>query len=262
MKKQKRILMNLALTGAGLYAGQKLWKKYQQKQRFQKLTTNQEPVIGIPTIFLHSSPRSRRLLDQMINRFESVRWGVKLLEVTIQENGELKIKGDWRNLQQVEHPIIHFFLPDTQVELWQQAQWLKQGLKELKQTFQISEINFVGYAQGASIILRYLEDFDGEEALPRVNKFVSLSAPVKQNEDYRYLNTFRENVPAHLKVLNIYGDKSRTGDRKPVVNSARALGALLADRVSSYQEKILVGQRQPIPENKKVDILIAKFLWL
>ncbi|MGG5341490.1 alpha/beta fold hydrolase [Enterococcus sp. AZ192] len=286
MKRKKMfytVLICLALLFTGCTS-----KKIVEKQPSSDPTSSSvtESKSAVPTLFIHGYSGGSGSFGGMIKRLEADRVTKKELVLTVSVEGEVKASGNLTGKQ--DNPSIQVLFEDNKNNEWNQAEWIKNCLIYLRDTFDIDQVNLVGHSMGGISALRYLTTYGDDPSLPAVQKFVAIAAPFNnfvelsegetidglltngpsvQSERYAdYANGINK-VSTRMPILILAGDIEDGSLSDEIVPVADALSvvALFKAHGNSVQEKIFYGknaQHSQLHENREVDQTVANFLWL
>ncbi|MEI5993193.1 alpha/beta fold hydrolase [Candidatus Enterococcus mansonii] len=239
----------------------------------------------VPTLFIHGYSGGKNSFGRMINRLEGNGLTKKELVLTISPQGEVQAKGKLTGKK--TNPSIQILFTDNKNNEWNQAEWIKNSLVYIRDTYGVTEVNIVGHSMGGASSLRYLTTFGGDNTLPNIKKFVGIAAPFNnfvelsdgetidevinngpafQSERYTdYVNGI-EKMSKDMGAMIIAGDvkDGSLSDEAVPVADALSVVSLFKKHGNIVQEKIFYGkaaQHSKLHENKEVDQLVADFLW-
>lgn len=252
-----------------------------------------------PTVFVHGWRGGAHSTDQMITAAENAGAAHKALTVRIGPRGQLTYSGYWQAKRR--NPIIQVVFTNNQAGEVQYTRWLMKLMQDLKQRYQIKQINLVGHSMGAYAVVAYAMKASNQTAFPRLNKLVAIAGPFNgiighqvgphpndgttwtdrphQNHllangrpatvhpEYKRLVKMRHRFPSQTHVLNIYGNLKDGSASDGVVTlvSAKSLKYLVADQAASYHSKAAYGTsaaHSQLHENNPVgDHALLTFLW-
>lgn len=260
-------------------------KNETQKNTETNATSEVQKESPTPTLFIHGYSGGKGSFGGMINRLEKGHFTKKELTLTVDSSGEVQATG--KLTKRANNPSIQILFDDNKSHEWNQAEWLKNCLVFIRDTYGVDEVNIVGHSMGGASSLRFLTTYGDDPQLPKIKKFVSIAAPFNnfvedsneesvetvlangpeiQSERYAdYVNGF-EKVPTEMEVLLIAGDveDGSLGDEAVAVTDALSVVSLLQSHGNEVQEKIFYGktaQHSKLHENPEVDQLVATFLW-
>ncbi|MBP2098568.1 alpha/beta fold hydrolase [Enterococcus rivorum] len=238
-----------------------------------------------PTLFIHGYSGGKSSFGGMIKRLEKDNYTKKELTLTVDASGEIQAKGKLTG--QANNPSVQVLFEENKSHEWNQAEWIKNCLLYVRDTYNIHEVNVVGHSMGGASSFRFLTTFGDDSTLPKIKKFVAIAAPFNnfvedssvenietvladgpkiQSERYTdYVNGI-EKVPSDMKTLLIAGDveDGSSGDEAVAVTDALSVVSLLRLHGNDVQEKIFYGktaQHSKLHENVEVDQTVANFLW-
>lgn len=287
MKKKKWYL--LIVVGALFFLAGCIDKKIVEKERHQVSKTSSiseaSQRLSVPTLFVHGYGGGKNSFGRMIQRLDDEGLTTKKLVLTVNAVGEVHAKGQLTGKE--DNPSIQVLFEDNKSHEWNQAEWIKNCLQYLRDTYGLTEINFVGHSMGGASSLRYLTTFGDDVSLPKIKKFVGIAVPfnnfvelsngekindiiakgpVVQSERLTdYINGIVK-VPKDMNVMIIAGDveDGSLSDEAVPVADALSVVSLFMTHGNEVQEKIIYGksaQHSQLHENKDVDQLVADFLW-
>lgn len=248
------------------------------KEQFEKTLTKSKR----PNLFFHGYKGSLISFGTMIHRLNRNELGTRSVTLTVSPQGEIKEDGNW---SASDNPLIQVVFEDNTNQEWQQAEWIQQVLNYLRESYQTQEVNLIGHSMGGVSIMRYLANYGSQGSEVKINKVVTIGSPFNDfNEDERsyqeilafgptisaprfveYDNNFG-NIPEEITFLSIAGDieGDNGSDGTVPVASVVALNYLFEKYDLSYQFEKVQGkgaQHSALHENRKVDKLVAEFLW-
>jgi uncharacterized alpha/beta hydrolase family protein len=274
----------LLLVGVLFFAVGCAGKKRVNKAQQSTIETSQAATkTSVPTLFIHGYGGGNGSFGGMLTRLNQKTQKELVLTVsptgTVQAAGQLTGKAD--------NPSVQILFADNQNNEWNQAEWLKNCLRYLGETYSIKQVNLVGHSMGGVSAMRYLTTYGADASLPAVDKFVGIAAPFNnfvelsqgesmeelltngpsvQSERYADLAGGIANVSPEMQVLLIAGDVQDGSLSDGTVPEADALStaALLKNHGNSVTEKVFYGkqaQHSQLHENPEVDQAVADFLW-
>ncbi|OJG75086.1 hypothetical protein RV12_GL001691 [Enterococcus quebecensis] len=262
-------------------------KNTAENKQASKTSSSSEAVqkSAIPTLFIHGYSGGNNSFGRMIKRMEGDGLTKKELVLTVSAEGEVEAKGKLTGKE--NNPSIQVLFKDNKSNEWNQAEWIKNCLLYIRDTYGIKEVNLVGHSMGGASSLRYLTTFGEDQSLPKINRFVGIASPFNnfvelsngetidgvidngpavQSERYAdYVNGI-EKVSKDMKALIIAGDveDGSLSDEAVPVADALSVVSLFKTHGNEVQEKIFYGksaQHSQLHENTEVDQLVANFLW-
>lgn len=252
----------------------------------QTLSTNENiQKSDTPTLFIHGYGGGNNSFGRMIKRMEGNKRTKKELVLTVSAEGEVEAKGKLTGKE--NNPSIQVLFQDNKSNEWNQAEWIKNCLQFIQDSYSITEVNLVGHSMGGASLLRYLTTFGSDTSLPKVKKIVGIAAPfnnfvelsseetiddvinngpVVQSERYADYANGMEKVAKDINVMIIAGDveDGSLSDEAVPVADALSIVSLFKAHGNEIQEKIFYGksaQHSQLHENGQVDQLVADFLW-
>lgn len=237
-----------------------------------------------PTIFLHGYQGTENSLKNMMTDFEKQGIAQRSRVIRVSASGEVTEEGAGA-LE--DNPLIQVLFEDNQNNEWNQAEWIANVLRYLKEQEGVSQVKLVGHSMGGVSSLRYLTAYGQEPDLPQVTKVVTLGAPFNEfielaegetidsvaNEGpVTFSERFVEyqqniaNVPQMTQFLLIAGDldDGTSSDGMVPTESAVAAAQLLQENGNSVAWNVYHGakaQHSQLHENQEVDKEVADFLW-
>lgn len=244
-----------------------------------------------PTIYIHGlggSNRSTKHLTTIASRDG----GQHALTVTVDDNGTIKYRGHLSS--HMRKPIVQIIFKKKFTPVYQQVDWLRSILLNLRKKYHVKAYNAVGHSTGAVTVLDTVARYHKVKGMPILLKFVSIAGPYdgllhlndRNGENYvnyegkpmifksanKWLPSYESLIedckkfPKHVSVLNIYGNDNHHNESDGVVSvaSARSLRYLVFKRVKDYEEIPIngfYGQHSRLHHNVFVDHLIARFLF-
>jgi uncharacterized alpha/beta hydrolase family protein len=281
---RKKQLYLLLLAGVLIVMAGCAGKKTVNKTQQSTADTSQIATkTAVPTLFIHGYGGGNRSFGGMLKRLNQKTQKELVLTVsptgTVQSAGQLSGKAD--------NPSVQVLFEDNKNNEWNQAEWLKNCLRYLGETYSIKEVNLVGHSMGGVSALRYLTTYGADTSLPAVNQFIGIAAPFNnfvelsqgetmeellangpsvQSERYADLASGIANVSPEMQVLLIAGDLQDGSLSDGTVPESDALStvALLKNHGNPVTEKVFYGkqaQHSQLHENPEVDQAVADFLW-
>lgn len=237
---------------------------------------------NVPTLLFHGYKGNGLTFTGMVQRLTRNEYAERSATLTVSPDGEIVEEGKWSS---EGNPLIQVIFEDNTNQEWQQAEWIQRVLNYLSDTHQTKEVNLVGHSMGGVSIMRYLANFGVEGSDVTIHKVVTIGAPFNDfNEDNQELTDIAKNgpqVPAprfveydenfgnfphDVPYLNIAGDVEgdNGSDGTVPVASVVAINYLFEKYQLPYKFVKVDGktaQHSALHENRKVDKLIAEFLW-
>ncbi|MBC2249038.1 alpha/beta hydrolase [Listeria sp. FSL L7-0123] len=250
-----------------------------------KKTVNPVSEIAIPTLFVHGYSGTANSFGGMINRLADEGDVTKSLVMTVAADGTVSTDGNYDKFS--NNPTIQVVFEDNKSSMDNQAQWIQNVMKELKNNYHIEKVYAVGHSMGGVSLTSYIEKVGSDKAYPILEKLVLIGSPLnglvigddgvtaydltdkgpKQSSDrYSEFMKNKQKIPTHLRVLNIAGDTLDGTKSDGSVSVASALSGkfIFEGQAESYQEKTFTGKNaahSKLHENTDVDAEVADFLW-
>ncbi|UHP11021.1 alpha/beta hydrolase [Listeria marthii] len=250
-----------------------------------KKTENPVSEIAIPTLFVHGYSGTANSFGGMINRLADEGDVTKSLVMTVASDGTVSTEGTYDKFS--NNPTIQVVFEDNKSSTENQTQWIQNVMKELKNNYHIEKVYAVGHSMGGVSLTSYIEKVGSDKAYPVLEKLVLIGSPLnglvigddgvtaydltdkapKQASDrYSEFMKNKQNIPTHLRVLNIAGDTLNGTKSDGSVSVASALSGkfIFEGQAESYKEKIFTGKNaahSKLHENTDVDAEVANFLW-
>ncbi|MDT0090267.1 alpha/beta hydrolase [Listeria marthii] len=250
-----------------------------------KKTVNPVSEIAIPTLFVHGYSGTANSFGGMINRLADEGDVTKSLVMTVAADGTVSTEGNYDKFS--NNPTIQVIFEDNKSSMDNQAQWIQNVMKELKNNYHIEKVYAVGHSMGGVSLTSYIEKVGSDNAYPILEKLVLIGSPLnglvigddgvtaydltdkgpKQSSDrYSEFMKNKQKIPTHLRVLNIAGDTLDGTKSDGSVSVASALSGkfIFEGQAESYQEKTFTGKNaahSKLHENTDVDAEVADFLW-
>ncbi|EHR3848925.1 TPA: alpha/beta hydrolase [Listeria monocytogenes] len=241
--------------------------------------------IAVPVLFVHGYSGTANSFGGMINRLAEDGDITKSLVMTVAADGTVTTEGDYDKFS--HNPSIQVIFKDNKSSMVNQAQWIQNVMKELKNNYHIEKVDAVGHSMGGVSLTSYIEKFGSDKAYPVLEKLVLIGSPLnglvigddgvtaydltdsgpKQASDrYSEFMKNKQKIPTNLHVLNIAGDTLNGTKSDGSVSVASALsGKFIFDgQAASYEEKTFTGKNaahSKLHENTDVDAEVANFLW-
>ncbi|MBC1549093.1 alpha/beta hydrolase [Listeria sp. FSL L7-1434] len=250
-----------------------------------KKTVNPVSEIAIPTLFVHGYSGTANSFGGMINRLADEGDVTKSLVMTVAADGTVSTDGNYDKFS--NNPTIQVIFEDNKSSMDNQAQWIQNVMKELKNNYHIEKVYAVGHSMGGVSLTSYIEKVGSDKAYPILEKLVLIGSPLnglvigddgvtaydltdkgpKQASDrYSEFMKNKQKIPTHLRVLNIAGDTLDGTKSDGSVSVASALSGkfIFEGQAESYKEKTFTGKNaahSKLHENTDVDEEVASFLW-
>ncbi|EFR88261.1 alpha/beta hydrolase [Listeria marthii] len=250
-----------------------------------KKTVNPVSEIAIPTLFVHGYSGTANSFGGMIDRLADEGDVTKSLVMTVAADGTVSTDGNYDKFS--NNPTIQVVFEDNKSSMDNQAQWIQNVMKELKNNYHIEKVYAVGHSMGGVSLTSYIEKVGSDKAYPILEKLVLIGSPLnglvigddgvtaydltdkgpKQSSDrYSEFMKNKQKIPTHLRVLNIAGDTLDGTKSDGSVSVASALSGkfIFEGQAESYQEKTFTGKNaahSKLHENTDVDAEVADFLW-
>ncbi|MBC1963492.1 alpha/beta hydrolase [Listeria welshimeri] len=253
----------------------------------ETVTKDEKPVseIAIPTLFVHGYSGTANSFKGMINRLADDGSVTKSLVMTVAADGTVTSKGNYDKFSQ--NPTIQVIFEENKSSMVNQALWIQNVMKELKNNYHIEKVYAIGHSMGGVSLTSYIEKVGSDKTYPVIEKLVLIGAPLnglvigddgvtpydltedgpkQSSERYSEFMENKTNIPTNLQVLNIAGDKLDGTKSDGSVSVASALsGKFIFDgQVTSYEEQVFTGKNAAhsnLHENTEVDAKVAAFLW-
>ncbi|MBC1395299.1 alpha/beta hydrolase [Listeria welshimeri] len=253
----------------------------------ETVTKDEKPVseIAIPTLFVHGYSGTANSFKGMINRLADDGSVTKSLVMTVAADGTVTSKGNYDKFSQ--NPTIQVIFEENKSSMVNQALWIQNVMKELKNNYHIEKVYAIGHSMGGVSLTSYIEKVGSDKTYPVIEKLVLIGAPLnglvigddgvtpydltedgpkQSSERYSEFMKNKTNIPTNLQVLNIAGDKLDGTKSDGSVSVASALsGKFIFDgQVTSYEEQVFTGKNAAhsnLHENTEVDAKVAAFLW-
>lgn len=237
---------------------------------------------NIPTLLFHGYKGTLLTFNGMIQRLTRNEYAERSVTLTVGPSGEITEDGKWTS---EGNPLIQVIFEDNTNQEWQQAEWIQVVLNYLAETYQTKRVNVLGHSMGGVSIMRYLSMYGVEGSDVAIHKVVTIGSPFNDfNEDDRELAEIAKtgpqvpaprfveydeefsNFPQGVPYLNIAGDidGDNGSDGTVPVASVAAMNYLFEKYQLPYEFVKVDGktaQHSALHENRKVDKLVAEFLW-
>ena len=240
-----------------------------------------------PTFYLHGYGGTENSIKFLIDSAIEEDITQEVVKAKVSEKGTVTFEGELS--PEAKNPVIEIILEDnTNKDLNKNAQWIQQVIIAMMSQYHFDQFNFVAHSMGNQSFSYYMLNYGDNQNLPKLNKQVSLAGnfngevdidgldlDVKLDEDgkpnkmlkaYKDLLPMKKSYPKTTKVLNIYGDiEDGTHSDNRVTNvSSKSLRYLVDDKVSSYEEFKVIGQKadhSELHDNTYVTDKMNQFLW-
>ncbi|MGM0845234.1 MAG: alpha/beta hydrolase [Bacillota bacterium] len=232
----------------------------------------------IPTVFVHGYKGTYNSFKTMLYRFEENNWAKRELVAYISAEGEITWKGSISSSSKLP-PLVQIVFEDNRASISDTSSQLQSAMKELRDQFNVNQVNLVGHSMGGLVSTKYLITTSGNINYPETVKLAVIGSPFDgiSSESYYRQNTGESLIdlkpesealknlvenkdlfPSELKVLAIAG----SGDQVVEIESAFAIKKIVPE---DNLEKRLIEDggidHSGLHETKKVDTLLNKFLW-
>ncbi|MFD2308556.1 alpha/beta fold hydrolase [Enterococcus termitis] len=262
-------------------------KKDNNKQTITQTanSSKMEPKSSIPTLFIHGYGGGNSSFGGMLKRMEAADFTKKELVLTVDVEGQVTATGQLTGSE--NNPSVQILFEENKNNEWNQAEWIKNCLIYLRDTYKIDQVNLVGHSMGGVSALRYMTTFGGDASLPKVQKFVGIAVPFNnfvelsegetmdelisngpsvQSERFADFVNGINLVARDMKVLILAGDveDGSLSDEAVPVADALSVVSLFKSNGNDVQYKVFYGknaQHSQLHENTEVDQAVAAFLW-
>lgn len=244
-----------------------------------------EPMLNVPTIFVHGYSGGKGSFGGMIKRFSQDKEGTPSLVATIDPDASIHYEGEYDF--KAKNPLIQVLFSDNKSTEENQSWWLQELFQSLKTNYGIETLNAVGHSMGGVSLTNYITKFGQDVSYPSLDKLVLIGAPINgleigadgvtdfdltdegplmATERYQNFMNLRDNLPVDLAVLSIAGDKEDGTKSDGSVSVASALSArfIFEGKVADYREMTFTGLKAAhslLHENQAVDQSVTQFLW-
>lgn len=241
-----------------------------------------------PTLFLHGTQGTLNSLSYLIDQAEDKGVTKDVIIAHVAKDGTVNLEGNMS--EDAINPIIQIELEDNEnMDLNQNAKWIKHVLTTLQNKYHIQSFNFVGHSMGNTSFAQYMLNYGNDTSLPQLKKQVNISGPYNgvlgMNESINEIEVDEQGKPSrmippyqgflklkevykgkNIEVLNMYGDilDDTHSDGVVSVSSSKSLKYLLGDSPKSYKEIKYEGdnaQHSAIHDNPDVANDLISFLW-
>ncbi|MBC1377142.1 alpha/beta hydrolase [Listeria innocua] len=254
-------------------------------QKSSKKAENPVSEIAVPTLFVHGYSGTANSFKGMINRLAEDGIVTESLVMTVAADGSISTKGSYDKFS--HNPTIQVIFEDNKSSMVNQAQWIQNVMKELKNNYHIEKVDAVGHSMGGVSLTSYIEKVGSDKSYPVLENLVLIGAPLnglvvgdngvtaydltdegpkQSSERYSEFMKNKQKIPTNLQVLNIAGDMLDGTKSDGSVSVASALSGkfIFEGQAKSYEEKIFTGKNaahSKLHENTDVDAKVANFLW-
>lgn len=241
-----------------------------------------------PTLFLHGYSGTANSMKYLINQAEESGVTKDVLIANVSRDGDVTFEGELS--KGAVNPIVQIVLEDnTQVDLHENALWIRNVLEKLQHTYHIKNFNFVAHSMGNVSFAQYMIDYGSDSTLPQLKKQINIAGTFNgvlgMNEEVNEIQVDKNGKPNHMnppyqefmqlksiykgkdiEVLNIYGDllDGTHSDGRVSNSSSKSLKYLLGDSPKRYKELKYEGeeaQHSAIHDNSEVASQMIHFLW-
>ena len=242
---------------------------------------------NVPTVFIHGYKGWDKTMSTMTKSLEKSQLTQQEMVMTVSATGEVSVETDLEGAFKKNNPTIRLSFENNTNHQWDQAEWIKAALHELKDSFQVEEVNLVGFSMGGISSLLYLETFSNDESLPKVNKVISIGSPFNDfleddeqtledlltsgptvvGETLENYTNLVGNIPKETSFYLIGGQlsESELTDGTVPLNSSLGVYSLLASQGLNVKESIIMGseaKHSNLKLNEEVIQLVANYLYL
>ncbi len=250
------------------------------KSRFVQDTT--------PTVFLHGYSGTINSMKYLVNVAKDQGVTQDVVIAYVSRDGDVTLEGDFS--KNTKNPLVQIVLEDnTQVDLNENALWIRNVLEKLKQKYGIKHFNFVAHSMGNVSFAQYMIDYGEDTSLPQLKKQVNIAGTfngvIGLNEEYNEIKVDHQGKPSrmnppyqefmqlksiykgkNIEVLNIYGDvlDGTHSDGRVSNSSSQSLKYLLGGSPKSYKEIKYEGdeaQHSALHDNAEAANAMIQFLW-
>ncbi|MFC6348537.1 alpha/beta fold hydrolase [Vagococcus carniphilus] len=282
MKKWKLILLTLPLLFILLAC-----KKEAPLEQHQVTQESVPEKTSIPTVFIHGYSGNKQTMKSMMERFEEKDFAEEELLIEVASDGQIIDKKPKKEDFKKNNPMIRLVFEDSKSHQWNQADWIQKALSYLKTTYQVKEVNLVGFSMGGISSLLYLETYTNDSMQPKVNKVATIGAPFNdfienshqgledilengpENTSDQLVNYENQidNIPKNISFLLIGGQKSDSEPSDGTVPLSSSLGiySLLEKNQYKVKSEVIFGvnaAHSSLRKNEDVDKYLSNFLWL
>ena len=241
---------------------------------------------SIPTVFIHGYSGNKKTMKKMMDTFENQGKSEEEMLLFISETGELSVETEMTGTFNKNNPMINLVFENSKSDQWHQAEWIKTALTHLKETYQVEEVNLVGFSMGGISSFLYLETYSEEISQPKVKKLVAIGAPFNEflelsgqseasilqsgpkvlSEQLANYTQMIAQVPKETLFLLIGGQVSEDNlsDGTVPLNSSLGIYSLLKEINLEVEYQIMRGNKAKhsrLKRNSEVIKTIGNFLW-
>lgn len=288
MNKHRWLWLTLGLVTLIIVAGG-WWilasSKADAPDRIREKSSNADT--SVPTLFIHGYGGGTGSTDQMINSAQKSGLAAKVATATVDKDGKVTLTGKL-SAQDVNPMIQVLFKDNRDPDYNKLGSWVKAVLVALEAQHRFRSFNVVSHSMGNNALLTYeLNQASSANNLPVLKRWVSIAGPFNglvgqstatkiidnqtnqpdiETETFKIFKAKIAKFPSKVEILNIFGDlkDGSDSDQRVTTASARSLGNLLKNQVTSYQEVRISGkkgQHSQLHENQEVDQKLQAFLW-
>lgn len=241
-----------------------------------------------PTLFLHGYSGTINSMKYLVNVAEDHRVTQDVVIAYVNRDGDVTFEG--KMSKNAINPIIQVVLEDnTQVDLNENALWIRNVIEKLQQKYHIKDFNVVAHSMGNVSFAQYMLDYGSDRTLPQLKKQVNIAGTfngvIGLNEEFNEIQVDRNGKPSRMnppyqefmqlksvykgkqiEVLNIFGDvlDGTHSDSRVSNSSSKSLKYLLGDSPKRYKELKYEGdeaQHSALHHNPEVANDMIRFLW-
>ncbi|MFB1050241.1 alpha/beta fold hydrolase [Paraliobacillus sp. JSM ZJ581] len=234
-----------------------------------------------PTLFVHGYKGGPRSFETMLNRLEKKQLGEKTMVIHVASNGKIATSGDLAE----KHPsFIQVIFQNDRATIAQQTQWMENILHQLKEVYNIRQVNLVGHSMGGLTATNVILHNTKKNTIPTIKKLVVIASPFKgiDSPNYFLVNTGeaavdlktrsealkkmianKEKFDPTIDVLAIAGVIDQTGT-DGIVSLISAMGIEEIVNEDQLQREIFNDNKAThsgLHEHTGVDQKIGSFLW-
>ncbi|MHA8137528.1 alpha/beta hydrolase [Lactobacillaceae bacterium Scapto_B20] len=219
----------------------------------------------VPTLYVNGANAPKTAANHLITLGDRD-GGTPGLTAVVTNHGKITYRG--KLTDKTSQPLIKVVF-DPKTSVMKQTHWLYKVLVHLKSNYDYDKYNVVGFGGGAVAALASASDKD--DSIPKMSQLISIGAGyngiMKVNDKpnanhlnsndkplimhdqtsmypaYEDLHDWAKSLPKNVKILNIYGNSSGSGNNDGVVTttSAESLKYLITKRTDDYQAIKLSG---------------------